>query len=377
MNNPINIEFNELVLSTITVESKVSNINFKEINLIKQLLSLTTQVNKDSAINEEKPINEDDVINNENVINENVINENKVINESVDNSNIETIEKKINEININETEIKSIDNINSNILKIGCNYGEYISDLYLELTKPVKKSNRGRKKKVKKESTRKTQGNGKYFNSQITFTILDNENLKKFYHLKLFTNGTIQIPFVCNENIESITYVIQMVINTIKQFTNIKVDIDEEIDIVYIKSIMRNYKFNIIDESLYIDLNKFQNILLNFKEYIANDYMLDVDNQYYNDNVDLSLYKDYINELTALPLVLIKYSNERYVGCLIKFKTPIPSNEKKLTTVKIFSSGKINLDGCNSKEEAAIIKNILLILIKLNKDYILYRKIAV
>lgn len=71
--------FNDLELTTITVESKISNIKFKECDLITKL-SLPDKIPQ--------------------------------------------------------------------IIKIGCNYGEYISDKYIELTTKVKKSNRGRKKKI-------------------------------------------------------------------------------------------------------------------------------------------------------------------------------------------------------------------------------------
>ena len=120
----INEFFTDLLLSTITVESKISNIKFKENELIPKL--------------------------------------------SFDVLSLKEQEKY------------------KDIIKIGCNYQEFITDKYIELTTPVKKSNRGRKKKIKPVSNRKVQGNGKYFNSQITFTILDAENKNKFYHLKLF-----------------------------------------------------------------------------------------------------------------------------------------------------------------------------------------------
>ena len=71
--------FNDLNLSTITVESKISNIKFKECDLIPKL-----------SLSDKMP----------------------------------------------------------EVIKIGCNYGEYISDKFVELTTPVKKSNRGRKKKI-------------------------------------------------------------------------------------------------------------------------------------------------------------------------------------------------------------------------------------
>jgi len=160
----INEFFTDLLLSTITVESKISNIKFKENELIPKL--------------------------------------------SFDVLSLKEQEKY------------------KDIIKIGCNYQEFITDKYIELTTPVKKSNRGRKKKIKPVSNRKVQGNGKYFNSQITFTILDAENKNKFYHLKLFTNGTIQIPYVCNENIEIIKPIIELVINYIKDIGSIKIDID-------------------------------------------------------------------------------------------------------------------------------------------------------
>jgi hypothetical protein len=266
-----------------------------------------------------------------------------------------TVEAKISNINFKEKELIELLSLEdkSDIIKIGCNFNEYISDTYLELTKPVKKSNRGRKKKVKPLSNRKIQGNGKYFNSQITFTILDSIDKNKFYHLKLFTNGTIQIPFVCNENIEIIKPIINSIIKKIENLKNIKVDSDKNIEIVYIKSIMRNYKFNLIEPEIYIDLYKFQNILLNYK----------------NEQNDLDIYKLYNLELS-----LIKFFPERYTGIILKFKTPIPENQNKLTTVKIFSSGKINIDGSNSLNESNNIKEIILYLLKKNKETILYTK---
>lgn len=266
-----------------------------------------------------------------------------------------TVEAKISNINFKEKELIELLNLqeNSDIIKIGCNFKEYISDLYLELTKPVKKSNRGRKKKIKPVSHRKIQGNGKYFNSQITFTILDKNEKNKFYHLKLFTNGTIQIPFVCNEDINIIKPIINTVINNIKDIQNIKVDLDKDIDIIYIKSIMRNYKFNIIEDDIFIDLYKFQDILIKYK----------------NDQLQNELFKEYNLELN-----LIKFFPERYTGIILKFKTPIDDNPNKLTTVKIFSSGKINIDGSNTLKESNQIKNIIINLLDLNKNYILYVK---
>jgi hypothetical protein len=293
--------FNDLNLSTITVESKISNIKFKECDLIPKL----------------------------------------------------SLPDKMPEV-----------------IKIGCNYGEYISDKFIEMTTAVKKSNRGRKKKNKPISNRKIQGNGKYFNSQITFTILDPINDKKFYHLKLYTNGTIQITYVCYEDINLIRPIIDLVISIIKPIDSIKVDLNEEIKIVYLKSIMRNYKFNIIQDNIFIDLNKFKTLLLNFKNYQLKHINKQSEiKQYFQDNQDYD-YK----LLLQLEIGLIKCNFEKYTGIIVKFKTPLPDKVDKLTTVKIFSSGKINIDGSNNFEESSLIKQMISSLIYNNKSEILYSK---
>ena len=286
--------FNDLTLSTITVESKISNIKFKESELILKL----------------------------------------------------GLSDKIPEI-----------------IKIGCNYGEYISDKYIELTTSVKKSNRGRKKKNKPISNRKVQGNGKYFNSQITFTILDSDD-KKFYHLKLYTNGTIQITYVCYEDITLIQPIIDLVIKVISPIDSIKINLSDDIKMVYLKSIMRNYKFNIIPENTFIDLNKLKLILLQFKEYQNKQLTNNFQNIIEYDN----------NLLLSLEIGLIKCNFEKYTGIIVKFKTPLIDKPHKLTTVKIFSSGKINIDGANTYDESFIIKKIISSLIYYNNDNIIYNK---
>lgn len=437
----MNIELTDLVLSTITVESKISNINFKETQLIDKIIykivnyhdlkpnNIKLELSNHSLITDDfdldpdiSKLKNDEVdlktidmmlkmhkaylkidklkLEKDNVkftgsvlesINKYIIDSNyksKLTVDDLDGIN-ETINKDENIIicendliflnefmKINYFRSYKIDqSYDRDILKIGCNYGECLSDLYLELTKPVKKSNRGRKKKIKKISNRKVQGNGKYFNSQLTFTIMDNESIDRFYHLKLFTNGTIQIPFVCNEDIDSIKYIIEKVINIIKEFDDVKKNINNDIEIEYIKSIMRNYKFNIVDTTLFIDLNKFRKVILNFKSYIENNNSIDIDNEFYIPEINTNLYDEHFEELNALTLTLVKHSSERYVGFLLKFMTPIESNTKKQSTVKIFSSCKFNLDGCNTKEQAYIIKKILFRLMLISKDYIFYRKL--
>lgn len=57
------------------------------------------------------------------------------------------------------------------------------------------KSNRGRKPKTdKKKKKRKKQGTGNEFNSQMTFDVKSNELDNKYYKVKIFRKGSIQIP---------------------------------------------------------------------------------------------------------------------------------------------------------------------------------------
>jgi TATA-box binding protein (TBP) (component of TFIID and TFIIIB) len=48
----------------------------------------------------------------------------------------------------------------------------------------------------------------------------------------------------------------------------------------------------------------------------------------------------------------ILYNPEIYPGFSVKIKTPTAKKEKKMTTIKLFPSGKINIDGANNREEA-------------------------
>lgn len=132
---------------------------------------------------------------------------------------------------------------------------------------------------------------------------------------------------------------------------------------------MRNYKFHIIKENIFIDLNKFRTLLLNYKEYQIDNSKNNNSKNYFQNNTNY----DY-NLMIQLDIGLIKCNFEKYTGIIVKFKTPIPDKLDKLTTVKIFSSGKINIDGSNNFNESSIIKNIISSLIYNNKDEILYSK---
>jgi hypothetical protein len=72
-------------------------------------------------------------------------------------------------------------------------------------------------------------------------------------------------------------------------------------------------------------------------------------------------------------LSYIRYDPSRYNGFLIKIKTPTPTKPGKKTTIKIFNSGLINIDGANNRKEAELIYLWLNKLFVTNPD-LLYRK---
>ncbi len=51
----------------------------------------------------------------------------------------------------------------------------------------------------------------------------------------------------------------------------------------------------------------------------------------------------------------INYNPEIYAGFILRIKSPIPGDPNKQTTIKLFSSGKINLDGANTRSDAEYI----------------------
>lgn len=371
--------------------NKVIKFNYIDVkNIYSNISDNIDIVNVKQSIIELYNIKIDNTILNQNLKNyecllDNIIEIQILLNEYTDYN-----QKKINDIyklynninnknlNIDDLKSKIIENINYNkeewdilnnfILKIGCNYGEYISEKYIELTKKPIKSKRGRKPKPKTKSNRRKQGMGTYMTSQLTFTIVGdgiNDEKNKLYHIKIFVNGVIQIPAVMNEDINIIIPYLEKLIKYINKNVKIlKIEKDKPINIKFIKSIMRNYKFHSYHPTrIYnIKLNKLKKIINQQKEDI------NINNLYNNEDI--------------FKITEIKYNPERYPGCTIKFditnelsieeKNALKKNKIKQITIKIFSSGKINIDGANTLNSAKKIQRFLLNFINNNKENILY-----
>lgn len=237
---------------------------------------------------------------------------------------------------------------------------KFIKDNSLEhldkdnLIKKKKNSARGRKPKEKKKKKRKIQGTGLYFSSQVSFDVYNYTNTK-ITKIKIFRNGNFQVPGVKKPDMSDLVDSIVLIKDYLNYVKSLNVEPDEQaVEIPYIISVMRNYTCRIIDENMSILLNELQDAL-----YFEKNMQLS--------KKPLSMYMNFIDKLNVSDLVrynIFKYCNlgfyqiseislngERYPGILVKFLRPIPANETKKITVKILSSGKINMDGCTSELE--------------------------
>lgn len=64
-------------------------------------------------------------------------------------------------------------------------------------------------------------------------------------------------------------------------------------------------------------------------------------------------------------------NNERYQGLKLKFPTPSEKNPDKKTTIKIYRSGKINIDGAVSDESARYYNKKILKIFDKYKDLVI------
>lgn len=237
------------------------------------------------------------------------------------------------------------------ILKICCNYGIIINQApdYVALPVRARISNRGRKPKLKTKSKRKLQGNGRYFSSQITFEIY-NPDSGKIYKIKLFRNGGFQVPGVNRPEMTDLIRPIKILRSYLREEF-----MDDNIDVQYFISVMRNYICRISNTNMLIRLNELETLFKNQKDTDDNSPIYDLIDEI-GENLNLQCVddiKEYIGKKNNdIGIAEIQNNCERYFGLILKFYRPVSWKMNKRTTIKILRSGKINIDGGNSVEEA-------------------------
>lgn len=334
-----------------------------------------------------------------------------------------TLDGMITNVRFNKETAINYLTLTDSIVEIGCNYGYMISDTYKEMDLY---KNRIKKKTEKKSDTRKKQGLGTHFNSQITFTIWPHVDTNNTYQVKLFTNGRVQIPGIG------------------KCETDANVLLDDMLNIIcnYIKAHSETLMFR---PNLPINVINIMPILQNYKSITLGADDCKEDTKYYVDkkgktqiaepNLDLTILANIFlqyKETRQIPLILdsANFHPERYAGFLIKFSTPVLNTgsykldkfiemtrlyyhdkvkkeklkpvdvlesdckiikivkmlknawaennkcnkkiKKKLTTVKLFKTGKINIDHANNAEQTQIIRTIVVDTINKNWNDVVY-----
>jgi hypothetical protein len=264
-----------------------------------------------------------------------------------------TAKGKFSNISFNEEEIIDFMTIPNGgyILQICCNYGVLvnINPNYTPPPVKIRLSNRGRKPKTKPKSKRKLQGTGAYFSSQITFEIYNPDNAM-IYKIKLFRNGGFQVPGVMKPDITDLLKPIQVLQKYLRNEF-----MDENIQVQYFISVMRNYICRLINPDLLIRLNDLETLFKTQKENFNNNqeiFNIIDSNDFSCVDIIKHEIKEYIgSKHNPVGLAEIQNNCERYFGLIIKFYRPVPWKLEKRTTIKILRSGKINFDGGNSEEE--------------------------
>ncbi len=304
------------------------------------------------------------------------------------------------------TAIESLE-LTERVVEIGCNFGHKISEAYKSM--PCYKDRISKKKKRGELKTRRSQGLGTHFNSQITFTIITDKDVQNSYQVKLFTNGRVQIPGIgklSKGNDELLDDILSIMISFVLMYPQtLMLNVRKPVEVDYLSPILQNFKALTL---LTDDCTK-------ETRYVKED------NKTYQlvPSIDLREFETALIAMTPtmrapFPIDNMIFNPERYSGMLIKFSTPKivtgrpkldkfiemaqlfyhknatrsrvakPSfndsdepivrivrmvqqkwyenskgskkHRKKLTTVKLFRSGKINIDHVNNMEQAKQIR---------------------
>ena len=263
--------------------------------------------------------------------------------------------------------------LNGRIISAVCNYGEIYSQLWHDITNAMqkrKKTRRGRRPRVKAPSKRVRQGNGRHFDTQITFEVLSREYATmdpqeylgvikpKSYYVKVFRNGNVSVPGGLCEDLSDVHDSIVEVVKILSDALDVNGYRDVLFDLYDMElgdnaKIVMEYLVNArtggpdehheLNEMAAIKINDLRAITRNYKTHLINEAQ----------RINIVALNTH---LLGAPLHLrpreVKLNAERYSGLVVKYSTPTPDDPSKKITIKIFSSGKIDIDGATTRESA-------------------------
>lgn len=234
-------------------------------------------------------------------------------------------------------------------INVKCNYWELKFEapvVAVEIDEPVPvivapvKSNRGRKRILREVRLRKKQGDGSSFNSQITFHMRSIAYASKEYKIKIFNNGSIQIPGL--KRIDMVDDVVNCIAVIAQQFQNDA----RTVVLADLFPTMKNYKaaFCIRSDQL-INLIVLKTIFQNNKSDYCAGLFVPIESKFISDRDQDHVYSIMFDA---------KYNREEETKITLLFSTPTVKKPKKKLMVKIFFGGKINFLG--SSDDAVLSK---------------------
>jgi hypothetical protein len=320
------------------------------------------------------------------------------------------------------TAIESLE-LTERVVEIGCNFGHKISEEYKLM--PCYKDRISKKKKRGELKTRRSQGLGTHFNSQITFTIITDKDENNSYQVKLFTNGRVQIPGIgklSKGNDELLEDILSVMVSFIQMYPKtLMLNLKKDVEVDYLSPILQNFKAltlmtddcmketRIIRENEksfqlvpFIDLNEFEtaligmsaikrppfpidNMIFNPERYSGMlikfstpkivtgnqkiDKLMEMARLYYHKNASRSRvakpsYNDTDDRITRIAKMIQMKWYDNSKGSK-KYR-------KKLTTVKLFRSGKINIDHVNDMDQAKKIREYVVQMLMDSWDTVIY-----
>lgn len=223
-----------------------------------------------------------------------------------------TLDGKLHNVSFHEAELIKKCFYTPHVINISCNYGEVVNPNYHPPV--ITKTTRGRKKKEKPPKTRKEQGDGSSFNSQISFAVLPRANPvsegdgichTKPYKFKVFRPGQVQLPGAKLCDLEDIIDRSALMVDCLKKVLGC-----DDIYLYQLNAIMKNYKFLLkMPRGAILDLNRLKEVMRAKKN-----------------------------------VFMMKYSRQESKLAIV-FSTPTASDPEKTARVNIFTSGKINILG--------------------------------
>lgn len=251
---------------------------------------------------------------------------------------ITTITLGGNIANVNFIESEFIERIHADedCVKLTCNYGETVYGGYV-MPPPVVKSNKGRKKKVPKNTNRKKQGNGTDFNSQITFMMRSRTvevapggivpDDTKLYKFKVFRNGKIQMPGAKQGSIADVVECAKIIVTKLNQILHPNErDPSKVCQLINLNPVMKNYKFSLkLARGEVIDLDMLREV---FSAYADKESLPP-------GSSDCPVHPDFFPPKAG----------RKTTTAAIIFKTPSQTKINKKLRVNVFPSGKVNILG--------------------------------